>query len=140
MKRIVALLASGAILAGCQTAPTGNRAPVIESLPPPAEQTQQPSVIEPSTVPTPAPQSNAAVIALLEQARQQKDQLQFVQAAASLERAIRISPRDPVPYLELARIRYHQGNLPQAQQLCNKAVTLARDGDGVALACRLLLQ
>lgn len=131
----------GAALAGCQTTSTGSRVPVIQREPPqPPEQTREESVFEPSSVPTPAPQPNAAVAALLAKAQQQKDQREFVQAAASLERAIRISPRDPVLYLELARIRYHQGNLNQAEQLCNKAVTLARDEDGVASACRRLLQ
>lgn len=50
-------------------------------------------------------------------------------AAAALERAIRIDPGHPLPWLELARLRYAGGDVRQAENLALKARNLApRDG------------
>lgn len=46
-------------------------------------------------------------------------------AAAALERAIRIDPGHPLPWLELARLRYNGGDIRQAENLALKARNLA---------------
>ena len=66
-----------------------------------------------------------AVVALLEQAEQQANAGELEPAAASLERAIRIDPRNPVLWYHLATVRLSQGESPQAEQLAVKSNSLA---------------
>jgi predicted Zn-dependent protease len=66
-----------------------------------------------------------AVIALLQQAEQQANAGDLESAAASLERAIRIDPRNPVLWYHLATLRLSQGEPAQAEQLANKSNSLA---------------
>ncbi|MGF1613247.1 MAG: tetratricopeptide repeat protein [Gammaproteobacteria bacterium] len=132
-------------LAGCATAPPATReVPVVErsttvetppdrpalsqqapaSVPkaPPssgAEAPQQPS-LEPATLP-----ETPVVLALLDTADRQKQAGQLPAAAASLERALRIEPRNPETWYQLAIIRFHQGQFGQAEQLARKAEALA---------------
>jgi Tfp pilus assembly protein PilF len=47
------------------------------------------------------------------------------QAAMTLERALRIEPRQPALWLELALVRLDEGNFAQAEQLARKAGSLA---------------
>jgi len=138
-KKRVLLCCIALLLTACQIAPSSRPPPVIESQPlPPAADEPVPPAAAP--LPGPEPQPNAAVDALLERAHDQQAQQQFAQAAISLERAIRIAPRDSRLYLELARVRQQQGNHAQAVQLCNKATALAKPGDLVAEACQRLVQ
>lgn len=74
---------------------------------------------EPSQVP--------AVVALLDQARAQSSAGQAEAAGASLERALRIEPRNPVLWQELARVRLAQGQYRQAENLAAKSNALAGD-------------
>lgn len=85
------------------------------------------------------PAENSAVIALLKTAGQQKQAADYVSAAASLERAIRISPRDPVLYYQLAEVRYLQRNFQQAEQLCRKAISLAGSNRELTARSRTLM-
>jgi tetratricopeptide (TPR) repeat protein len=62
---------------------------------------------------------------LLLQSRQEQQYGDYGQAAATLERAIRIDPAEPAVWLELARVRYAENNWPQAEQLARKAYSLA---------------
>jgi predicted Zn-dependent protease len=48
-------------------------------------------------------------------------------AGASLERALRIEPRNPVLWQELARVRLDQGQYRQAENLAAKSNALAGD-------------
>lgn len=81
---------------------------------------------------------NTAVLALVEAAQAQKQQQNYSAAAASLERAIRIAPRDAQLYLQLAQIRHRQGNIAQADQLCKKAIALAQDVSQMRFECAQL--
>ena len=47
------------------------------------------------------------------------------EAGANLERALRIEPRNPVLWQELARVRLHQGQYRQAENLAAKSNALA---------------
>ena len=66
-----------------------------------------------------------AVVALLDQAEQQANAGELEPAAASLERAIRIDPRNPVLWYHLATVRLSQGESAQAEQLAAKSNSLA---------------
>lgn len=75
----------------------------------------------------PAPSQNPAVVALFDQARTQSSAGQGEAAGSSLERALRIEPRNPVLWQELARLRLAQGQYRQAENLAAKANALAGD-------------
>ena len=110
MKRpLIALV----FLAGCATAP-GPEAP-------PAE---------PSTAPAPAPPPQAeaqresvAIAGLVERARSDAAAGRLANAAASLERALRIEPRNPRLWQELARVRLRQSDYAQAESLAQRSNT-----------------
>jgi tetratricopeptide (TPR) repeat protein len=66
-----------------------------------------------------------AIVALLDQAELQANAGELESAAASLERAIRIDPRNAVLWYHLATVRFAQGESPQAEQLAVKSNSLA---------------
>jgi predicted Zn-dependent protease len=118
---------------GCSSAPSHQHpTPVVEqgqklSAQPPTITYQAPGY-EPApgtaTVLTASTQP-PAVVALLQQAEQQANAGDLEPAAASLERAIRIDPRNPVLWHHLATVRLAQGEPSQAEQLASKSNSLA---------------
>jgi Tfp pilus assembly protein PilF len=74
---------------------------------------------------------NNAVIALVTNARNDMSAGRLGTAAANLERAIRIEPRNPMLWHELARVNLHQGQAAQAAQFAGKSNSFA--GDNVQL-------
>ncbi|MFP4317309.1 MAG: tetratricopeptide repeat protein [Desulfovibrionales bacterium] len=76
--------------------------------------------------PEPARTTTAASM-LLEQAKAQAGAGQFDQAGATLERALRIEPHNPLLWQELARVRINQGQYRQAENLAAKSNALAGD-------------
>ncbi len=68
---------------------------------------------------------NAAVLALVTQARTDSSEAKYTTAAAGIERALRIEPRNPRLWQELARVRLAQGDPEQAEGLARRANTLA---------------
>ena len=121
------------VIQGCSTAPS-------QQSPTPVVEQGQPLSVQPSTVTYPgagyAPANGSAnavavstqppaVIALLQQAEQQANAGDLESAAASLERAIRIDPRNPVIWFHLATVRLSQGDPSQAEQLAAKSNSLA---------------
>jgi Flp pilus assembly protein TadD len=102
------------LIAACGTMPAGDGRP---------GDTEQPTAAdEPERVLRPVSQS------LLQQSREQQRYGNYAQAAATLERAIRIDPGEPAVWLELARVRYAENNWPQAEQLARKARSLSGAG------------
>lgn len=92
--------------------------------------------VPPSTPPLRGPQEgvarpvpNRAVQVLLQRSQDQLRDGDLNAAAASLERAIRISPRDPEPWYRLAVVRERQGRFGQAADLAAKSNALAGDGN-----------
>jgi predicted Zn-dependent protease len=73
----------------------------------------------------PEPSDNAAVLTLLAQAQSQQSAGQLTSAGASLERALRIEPGNPVLWQRLAQVRFEQGKYQQAENLAAKANTLS---------------
>jgi len=78
----------------------------------------------PPTAP-PEPSSNTAVLALLNKAHDQTAAGRLDAAGANLERALRIEPRNPILWQELARIRLNQRQYRQAENLAAKSNALA---------------
>src|SRR5438094_5940 len=74
-----------------------------------------------------------AATALVTQAHAQAGSGEFGQAAATLERALRIEPDNPLLWIELGRVRLGEGNAAQADAMGRKAVALAT-GDPSAQA------
>jgi len=70
-------------------------------------------------------EQSPAVVALLDTAEQQANAGHLESAAASLERAIRIDPRNPVLWYHLATVRLAQNEPEQAEQLAIKSNSLA---------------
>jgi Flp pilus assembly protein TadD len=73
----------------------------------------------------------SASLALLERSQAQQAAGEYGQAAASLERAIRIDSTHPALWIELGRVRLRQGDAKQAEQMGRKAQSLAA-GDPAA--------
>ena len=97
MRTLLALLAIG--IAGCAT--------VVQ---PPGP------FPEPAPLPEPAARTeNLAIAGLMDGARADAAAGRLANAAASLERALRIEPRNPRLWQELARVRLKQGDYAQAE-------------------------
>jgi tetratricopeptide (TPR) repeat protein len=113
----------GASAGSAQPSQPGPQAPTPVTPVPPA----QPSV------PSPPKQFHLgpAASALVSQAHQQSAGGDTTQAAATLERALRIEPDNPLVWIELGRVRLAENNAAQADAMGRKALTLA-SGDVAA--------
>ncbi len=87
---------------------------------------QEPEFLPPSAPPpVMAPSENNAVVALLQKSQSQSSAGQLDAASASLERALRIEPRNPELWQKLARVRLEQNDYQQAENLAAKSNALA---------------
>jgi Tfp pilus assembly protein PilF len=75
---------------------------------------EQPAPVEEPAATTAKPE-NIAVAGLMETARADVAANRLGSAAATLERALRIEPRNPRLWHELARVRLRQGDYAQAE-------------------------
>jgi Flp pilus assembly protein TadD len=73
-----------------------------------------------------APTASPVVTALLREAESNRDSGRLDNAAASLERALRIQPRNPKLWSRLAEIRLQQGQPGLAEDLAKKSNLLAK--------------
>jgi Flp pilus assembly protein TadD len=90
--------------------------------PAPVEQSKP----EPTAPPVrPATRETTAVASLMDSARQDAAAGRLVNAAATLERALRIEPRNPRLWSELARVRLQQGQWAQAEQTALRSNSFA---------------
>ena len=113
MKRLLLIL----LLTGCAQAPA------------PAPTPESPPVTE--TPIKPAPQENVAIAGLLQSARSDSAAGRLTNAAATLERALRIEPRNPRLWQELARVRLKQGEYAQAESVASRSNSFAGRDDGL---------
>jgi Tfp pilus assembly protein PilF len=73
------------------------------------------------------------------QAHQQAGGGDTAQAAATLERALRIEPENPLVWIELGRVRLAENNPTQADAMARKALALATgDASTQSSAWRLI--
>lgn len=143
------ILALGVVLLASGCAPSPQRvAPVQERelAPPPATKAQEgepvpqaipeAAVTHPGPPPEPSPEyrelpvekaasSTPAVVALLDDAEQNSAAGRRGAAAASLERALRIEPKNPVLWHKLSQVRFEEKNWQQALALAKKSNVLA---------------
>ena len=95
----------------------GGRAPAPRAVPAPGEGRRK--------------AGSAAVAALLDDARAAEEAGRYGRAAASLERALKVAPRDPRLWHRLAVVRYRQGRLAAAESLALRSVSLASAAPGL---------
>lgn len=95
--------------------------------PPPASPAPAPRVVAYAPPPPPAPSLPPAADALAKQAEQQRQGGDYVGAAATLERALRIEPQEAYLWNRLARVRMEQGHYSQAGDLASRSNALSRD-------------
>jgi len=100
-------------------------APVVSNIP--RETAPQPVLPAPHAVPAqPAPAPNPPVItALLDEAEQVEAKGDAESAAATLERALKIEPKNALLWNRLAGVRMRQGNMQQALTMARKSNSLA---------------
>jgi Tfp pilus assembly protein PilF len=94
------------LVAGCASSPGSSPAPA----PTP----------EPAAKPA-APSENVAVAGLIQNARNDVAAGRLSNAAASIERALRIEPRNPRLWRELALVRLKQGEYVQAESVAARS-------------------
>lgn len=116
---VAAVALASMLAAGCTTLPQQGEAPA--GTVPPA----------PDTASSDEPPMRPVSESLLQQSRELRLSGDYAQAAATLERAVRIDPGAAAIWLELARVRYAENNWSQAEQLARKADSLARSGSVV---------
>jgi Tfp pilus assembly protein PilF len=68
---------------------------------------------------------NSAVVALVDSARTDTGSGRNAQAAAALERALRIEPKNPRLWQELARVRLREGEYGQVESLAARSSSWA---------------
>src|SRR5213593_4506867 len=115
MRTLPALLAIA--VAGCATVrqpELGGPAPAPAPLPEPAARTE-----------------NLAIAGLLDGARADAAAGRLANAAASLERALRIEPRNPRLWQELARVRLKQGDYAQAESVASRSNSFAANDNAL---------
>ncbi len=95
-----------ALIAGCAIAPAPQQAPA--------------PVVEPAPRAS-APSGNVAVAGLVQSARSDTAAGRLANAAATLERALRIEPRNPRLWQELARVRLKQGEYAQTESVAARS-------------------
>lgn len=137
-RSLAAALTATAVLAGCtlfRSPPPPPAAPGRVDTPAGTAQPAQPAPQAPPATPeapTPPPavpprqfHLGPATSALVTQAHQQAASGDTAQAAATLERAVRIEPDNPLVWIELGRVRLAENNPPQANAMGRKALALA---------------
>ena len=134
MKRIV--LPFFLILGACSSTPPRELPPVIDGhtgqripdQPPDGGTGDQ----EPVAIPVPpVSTSRGAVVALLDQAADYRRSGDLDNEAATVERALRIDPKNAGLWSRLAAVRLDQGRPGQAEQLALKSNALARGNEAL---------
>jgi tetratricopeptide (TPR) repeat protein len=137
------LLVSVTLMAACSLqgapkgSPQGAQAPGSAQPPTPApEQPGAPAAATSERPPAAPPRQfslGPASTALVAQAHRQAGGGDYGQAAATIERALRIEPDNPLLWIELGRVRMGENNPAQADSMGRKALSLAT-GDPAAEA------
>jgi Flp pilus assembly protein TadD len=143
MRRLSAIILAASLASCVSRGPPATPSP----RPPPSTASSQPSPGASATPGAERPPAGAArqfhlstaTSALVAQAHTQAAGGDFVQAAATLERALRIEPENPLLWLELGRVRLGENNAAQASAMGRKALALATGDPGTeAAAWRLI--
>jgi Tetratricopeptide repeat len=96
--------------------------------PPPQVSAPPPLAPPPPRVSAPAPPPpSPAVVALLDTADKRASAGELDNAAAAVERALRLEPQNPLLWHRLAKLRLQQGQFAQAVSLAAKSNSLVRE-------------
>jgi tetratricopeptide (TPR) repeat protein len=148
MTRIICIGIFALAIVGCRSlgpygeppqAPLPQPAPQPAPAPPPIAEPEEPT---PPAPPTPAPRQfrlSAASSALVTQARSQSASGDHALATATLERALRIEPDNPLLWIELGKVHEDNGNHVQADSMGRKALQLGRGDPAVQSAAWRLI-
>jgi cytochrome c-type biogenesis protein CcmH/NrfG len=141
-----------ALLAGCvvpspyESRSTAPNQPVgevatVQTQPVTTPESTAPAEALPIPIPVRPRTFGAATKALVTQAQAQLNAGNESLAAATIERALRIEPDNPLLWIELAKIRHQEGNDSQAENLARKALAMASgDGKTQATAWRVIAE
>ena len=141
---ILSLTIAASLLSACslvrpsQPGPNGpSSAPAPSSAPQPQEpgtaqpQPEPPTTPEPPRAPPKQFKLSPATASLVAQAHKQEAAAAYEPAAATVERALRIEPENPLLWIELGQVRLSENNAVQANGMGHKALALAT-GDAQA--------
>jgi predicted Zn-dependent protease len=125
----IAILVVVVALAGCRSLLSSERP---ASAPAEAPSAAAPSAAPASAAPVPAPTApvrqyrlGSAASALVAQAHARVAAGDYPAATATLERALRIEPENPLVWIELGRVQLAAGNAAQGDSMGHKALGLA---------------
>jgi tetratricopeptide (TPR) repeat protein len=148
---LIAVLAAGSLLSACSLfhpsqagSPTPAPGPSTTTPAQPGTAQPEPGAPTPGVPEPPRPppkqfKLSPATASLVAQAHRQATGGDYAPAAATLERALRIEPENPLLWTELGQIRLGEGNAAQADSLGHKALALATgDAQAQASAWRLV--
>jgi len=129
-----------AVLAACSLTGSARNPPsaaaASESAPP---NTGGAATVPPSREPARQFRLGSAASALVTQAHARAAAGDYPAATATLERALRIEPDNPLAWIELGRVQLAAGNAAQADNMGHKALALASgDPNAQAAAWRLI--
>jgi tetratricopeptide (TPR) repeat protein len=133
------VLALAALLGGCTAGPTivPDSGRPANNAPPPG--TAAPGRDAPDKAPGSATAVSGATTALLAESRAERDAGDLGGAAATIERALTIAPDEPLLWVELAEIRFDQGDVDLAAEMARKALTLTGDNSPLAERARRIM-
>lgn len=140
-RALAALLAALAVAACVAPGPVPAGPPAGALVPgsSPAGSAQPPPPAPPPSQPARQFRLGAAASALVAQAHTQAGAGEYAAAGATLERALRIEPDNPLLWVELGRVQLGEGNAAQADSMGRKALALAAgDSSAQASAWRLI--
>jgi Flp pilus assembly protein TadD len=135
MRTGIAVLFVVIFLAACRSLLSPERPPN-----PPTGSAETPAEAPPAPpAPTRQFRLGSAASALVTQAHARAAAGDYPAALATLERALRIEPENPLPWIELGRVQLAAGNPAQADSMGHKALALATgDPSAQAAAWRLI--
>jgi predicted Zn-dependent protease len=140
---ITASLAACSVIQHAPESPTPSSTPSAAGTaePQPAPPSEAVPIPEPPRPPPKQFKLSPATNALVQQAHTQEKAGALVPAAATIERALRIEPENPLLWIELGQIRLSENNAAQADSMGHKALALATgDPQAQASSWRLIAE
>jgi cytochrome c-type biogenesis protein CcmH/NrfG len=122
--KIAVVVCLSSFLWACSTQPVVTKPDTTPVTTPKTQPTTPSSTSYPTSGADNTVKGSSALSSLLNLAEQQESNGNLQGATATLERAIRISPRNPEIYLRLAELNYRQGKKAQAESFAEKALSL----------------
>jgi hypothetical protein len=129
LTRFAIVLTAAALLGGCLASSPRQPSPETQIPNPPSPGAPSTSPALPrAAVPPQPPRENhlsPATRSLVTQARNLMSHGDFDAASSTLDRALRIEPNNPLPWIELGRLRLAESDAHQAEGCGRKALALA---------------